>query len=175
MIHRLVLATALVSLVSSSVMAADDRVTAGADDRVSSADTRTVAPAADSAPPLVPIAPGVEGTSGFKVGAVPVASRGAVLPVLYVSFAALQVTDGLTTQAGLRRGAGEGNPLTSPVASSPAAFWAIKAGITTGAIVLSERLWRTHRRTEAIATMIIANGVMSAVAIHNAAVLGSLR
>jgi hypothetical protein len=102
-------------------------------------------------------------------------SRGAALPVLYGSLAALQAYDAFATLRGVNAGRVEINPMMAGVSSSPAAMWAVKAGVTTAAIVASERLWRAHRRTQAIAVMAIANGVMAAVALHNASVMNGIR
>ena len=38
------------------------------------------------------------------------------------------------------------------VVGNQAAMWAMKAGVTTGSIVVAERLWRQNRRVAAIAT-----------------------
>jgi hypothetical protein len=100
-----------------------------------------------------------------------VATRGHILPVLYVSFAALQAFDGWSTTAGVGQGAREANPVLGGVANHAAAVWAVKAGVTTGSILMAEHLWRSHRRGQAVATMLVANGVMAAIAAHNAAVL----
>jgi hypothetical protein len=48
---------------------------------------------------------------------------------------------------------------------------ATKAAVTAGTIVVAEHLWKTHRKGQAIAMMVITNGLMSAVAVHNNAVL----
>ena len=65
----------------------------------------------------------------------------------------------------------ESNALMSGLAGKPAAFCVIKGGVTTVSIVVAERLWRQHRRAEAIATMVISNGIMAAVAARNTRVL----
>ena len=100
--------------------------------------------------------------------------RPSVLPVLYVSFAALQAFDAYSTTAGLARGAQEANPMMRSVAGNSAAFWAVKAGSTAASIWLAERLWKTNR-VGAIVTMVVANGVMASVATRNASVLKQLR
>ena len=58
---------------------------------------------------------------------------------------------------------------------TPAAVWAVKAGATAASIFAAERLWHQHRRAEAIAVMIATNGLMAAVAAHNASVLRAQR
>ena len=105
----------------------------------------------------------------------PPATRPAILPPLYVSLGALQAYDGYTTLRGVERGARETNALVGGLAGKPAAFWAIKAGSTALTIVLAERLWRDHRKVEAITTMIVANGLMAAIAARNASIYKSPR
>jgi hypothetical protein len=98
-------------------------------------------------------------------------SRGNLLPVLYVSLAGLNIFDAYTTRTGLSHGAVEANPLMHAVAGNSAALWAIKGGATAASIFFAERLWRQHRRAEAIAVMVVSNGVMAGVAARNASVL----
>jgi hypothetical protein len=50
------------------------------------------------------------------------------------------------------------------------AVWAMKAGVTAGAIAAAEQLWRRRRRSQAIAVMVVSNAVMGLVATHNASV-----
>jgi hypothetical protein len=103
------------------------------------------------------------------------ASRGPVLPVLYGTFAGLQVYDGWSTLKGTTGGASEGNPLLAGVASNSGAVWAVKAGSTLASIWIAESLWRRHHRTEAIVLMIVANGAMATVAARNASVIRGLK
>ena len=100
-------------------------------------------------------------------------SRGAILPSLYVSLAALNIYDAISTRQGLAHGAVEANPGMSTVVGSSAALWTAKAVTTASSIAVSEHLWKTHHRAAAIAVMVISNGIMSAVAAHNASVLHS--
>jgi hypothetical protein len=100
--------------------------------------------------------------------------RPSILPVLYVSLAALQGFDGYSTTAGLARGARETNPVMTSAAGNSAAFWAVKAASTAGSIWVAERLWKNNR-VGAIVTMAVVNGVMASVAARNASVLKSLR
>jgi hypothetical protein len=104
----------------------------------------------------------------------PPASRGPVLPVLYVSFAALNAYDAASTTSALKRGAAEANPMMGSLAARPAAMWAVKATMTAVSIASAERMWRQHRRGAAIATMLASNAVIGAVAAHNAAVIRRL-
>jgi hypothetical protein len=106
---------------------------------------------------------------------VPQPSRGPVLPLLYVSFAALNAYDGSSTLTALKLGAVEGNPVMAGVAARPAALWAVKAGVTTASVVVAERLWRQHHRTAAIVMMVVSNGMMAAVAARNASVIRRLK
>jgi hypothetical protein len=52
---------------------------------------------------------------------------------------------------------------------------AVKAGVATSSILASARLWKQHHRRSAIALLAISNGAMTAVAVHNASVLPSMR
>jgi hypothetical protein len=101
--------------------------------------------------------------------------RGALLPTLYVSYAALNAFDAYSTSNGLQRGAVEGNLLMRGVAGQTATMWATKAGVTAGAIAVAERLWRADRKKAAIVTMVVANGMMAMVASKNASVLRQIR
>ena len=103
------------------------------------------------------------------------ASRGSVLPSLYVSLGALQAFDGYSTTTALRRGATEANGLMKNVAGNPAAMWIVKGGVTAASIYAAERLWKQNRRVAAIATMVATNGLMAMVAARNASVLRAQR
>jgi hypothetical protein len=103
------------------------------------------------------------------------ASRGAALPVLYGMLGALQAYDGWSTVRAVRLGATEANPAVAGIASHAGAMWAVKAGATMASIYAAERLWRRHRRTEAIVTMVAVNSAMAMVAAHNASVLRDLK
>ena len=102
-------------------------------------------------------------------------TRPSMLPALYVSLAALQAYDGYATLRGVSHGARESNALVSGLAGKPAVFWAFKGSSTAMSIAMAEQLWRRHRRVEAIATMVAANGVMAAIAARNASVLRASR
>jgi hypothetical protein len=104
---------------------------------------------------------------------VPRVTRPSALPAMYVSLASLQAYDGYTTLHGVRAGATETNPLVGGLASQPAAFWAVKALSTVTTIYFAEQLWRQRKRGQAIATMVVANAVMGAVAARNTSVLKS--
>ena len=97
--------------------------------------------------------------------------RGAVLPALYGSLIGLEVYDAYSTQSALVRGGTEVNPLMTTVAGNPTLLWATKSVAAFTSIYASEKLWRQHHRAQAIAVMVATNGIMLAVASHNAAVL----
>lgn len=101
----------------------------------------------------------------------PMDTRPSVLVPLYVGLAGLQAYDGWATIDGVRGGATETNPLVGGLASHPVAFWSIKAVSTVASIYGAETLWRTHHRGQAIALLVVANGVMAAVAARDASVL----
>lgn len=103
------------------------------------------------------------------------ATRGRVLPVLYVSLLGLQAYDGFSTSRGLEDGAIESNPLMGSLVRHPVALWAAKGGAAFVSIYVAERLWRQHRRGQAIALMIVSNGLMTAVATSNRSVLRARR
>jgi hypothetical protein len=103
-------------------------------------------------------------------------THGALLPSLYVSLGALNAFDAMTTSKGLASGmAAEANPVIRGLAGNPAALWAVKGGATAATIFFAERLWRGNRRTQAIAVMLVSNGMMAAVAAHNTNVLRAAR
>jgi hypothetical protein len=100
--------------------------------------------------------------------------RPAALPGLYASLAALQMFDGYSTHRALAAGGREANPLMKNAVGSRAAFWTIKAAMTVGPMLAAERLWKTNK-VGAIAMMVATNGVMAAVAAHNAGVVKNQR
>ena len=98
-------------------------------------------------------------------------ARGSFLAVLYGSLVGLEAIDGYSTLRGVANGAAEANPLMRGAVRNPAAFWIVKGGVAAVSIAVSERMWRQHHRGRAVATMLITNGVMAAVAARNVAVL----
>jgi hypothetical protein len=98
-------------------------------------------------------------------------SRGMLLPSLYVSLAALNLYDVYTTRVGLTQGAVESNPATRWLTGSSPGFLAVKGAATATSIFLADRLWRLHHRGQAVAVMVISNGMMAAVAARNSSVL----
>lgn len=103
------------------------------------------------------------------------ASRGAALPALYVSLVGLQAYDGYSTMQGLSHGAIESNSFMSAVTSHPATLWAVKGGAAFVSIYMAERLWRQHRRGQAIALMVASNVIMASVAVSNASIIRAQR
>ncbi len=101
--------------------------------------------------------------------------RPTLLPSLYVSLTALQAYDVYSTLTGIKHGATEANPIMQNVVGNPAAFVALKAGVTGISIYAAERLWKQNRKKTAIVLMIASNGLMGYVAAHNASVLRAVR
>jgi len=140
-------------LSTAPVFAADNRP---ADAPVTSSDGVVVAP------PAIPRL------------AMPPITRPALLPGLYAGLIALQGFDIYSTTNALRHGAGEANPMMQGIVGSPALFWSVKAAATVTPMLAAERLWK-HNKAGAIAVMVVSNGVMAAVAAHNASVLHTQR
>jgi hypothetical protein len=101
-------------------------------------------------------------------------SRGALLPSLYVSLAALNAYDFASTRKGLALGATEANPTMKAVVGNSTSLLAVKALATAGTILTAEKLWKNHHKGQAIAVMLVSNGLMSAVAAHNGALVNHL-
>jgi hypothetical protein len=101
-------------------------------------------------------------------------TRPALLPGLYAGFVALQGFDIYSTTNAIRQGASEANPVMKGVVGNPALFWSVKAAATVAPMLAAERLWK-HNKAGAIAVMVVSNGVMAAVAAHNASVLRAQR
>ena len=115
----------------------------------------------------------------WSLPAVPMAAEAGgqrrLLASLHVSLAALNAYDAYSTSRGLRAGAVEANPLMAGVATNGAALWAVKAGVTASTVYVAEQLWRKNRRIEAIALMVVSNGMMAVVSARNASVLRQQR
>ncbi len=101
----------------------------------------------------------------------PVGTAKRIVP-FYISFAALQALDVHSTLRAIDRGATEGNVFMQPFASRPAAFIAMKAGVTAGLILADAHLSRNHR-VAALALMVAANGAYAAIVAHNYRVAAS--
>lgn len=101
-------------------------------------------------------------------------SRPAALPAFYASLAALQLFDGYSTTRALAGGAKEANPVMKGIVTRPAVFWSVKAAMAVAPTLAAERMWKTNK-TAAIAVMAVSNGMMAAVAAHNAKTLNRVR
>jgi hypothetical protein len=160
---RRILASCLsVFLFSLPVFAADHTIDLNAEIAAKAADAaRTTNAAADdaSAAPLNWTPP----------------SRPMALPALYAGSAALQAFDAYSTLKALHLGATEANPVMKGVVGNPAVFIGIKAAVTAASIVSAEKMWREHHQMRAIVMMAVSNGIMAAVAAHNASVISSMQ
>jgi hypothetical protein len=136
---------------------------------------RTAAQDAVEAPSLVVRMTAPAGTEEGLPGPVAPAVRGSVLPSLYTSLIGLQAYDGYSTNRGLKNGASESNAILGLVTKHPAAVWAVKGGAAFASIYAAERLWRKHRRGQAIALMAVSTSIMAAVAANNAAIIRAQR
>lgn len=102
-------------------------------------------------------------------------TRPALLVPLYAGNIVLQGFDTYSTLAAVRTGGVEQNPLVGGLVNHPAAFIAVKSGVTVASIYAAEHLWKSGRRAEAIAMIAVTNGLMTAVAINNASVMRRMR
>jgi hypothetical protein len=101
--------------------------------------------------------------------------RPSALPSLYVGSALLQGYDAYSTLTVLRSGGAEANPMMQGLTQNPAAFIAVKAGITAASIIAAEKMWKDHNRTGAVLTMVVSNALMGFVAANNSHVLSQVR
>ena len=101
--------------------------------------------------------------------------RPSLLPAMYMTSAALQGYDAFSTMKALKNGGREANPFMRAIVQRPAAFIAMKAGVTTASIMAAEQLWKGNHRMGAIGLMVASNVMMGAVAAHNSRVLSSLK
>jgi hypothetical protein len=108
-----------------------------------------------------------------KLGSGP-STRGAILPSLYASLAALNAYDAVSTRSGLSRGAVESNPAMQAIVGHSTSLVAVKAVATASTILVAEHLWKNHHKGQAIAMMVISNGMMALVAAHNASVINGI-
>ena len=91
---------------------------------------------------------------------------GALLP-MYGSLIALQGLDIHSTRRAMGSGTTrEANPLMGSVVHNGAAFVAVKAGVTAGAIWASEKLWKKHPKRALVFTALL-NVTLAAVVTHN--------
>lgn len=85
---------------------------------------------------------------------------------MYVSFAALQVFDAMSTRKALANGAVEANPAMSGIAKNSAALYAVKAGTAVATTFIVERIARNNPRRATI-VMAVLNAAYAAVVVHN--------
>ena len=161
--RRLLIATLLGAALSTPAFAADVNDTQPA--ALVIAPAMIAAAAASSTAANVDLAT----RSDWKYG------RPSMLPALYATSAALQGYDAYSTLTALKHGGREANPLMKGIVKSPAAFVAMKAGVTMASIMASERLWKNHHRLGAIGLMVASNLMMGVVAKHNSQVLSTLK
>ena len=160
--RRLLIATLLGAALSTPAFAADAADTQPAALVIAPA---TVAAVASSTAANADLAT----RSNWKYG------RPSMLPALYATSAALQGYDAYSTLTALKSGGREANPLMKGITKSPAAFVAMKAGVTMASIMASEQLWKNNHRMGAIGLMVASNLMMGVVAKHNAQVLSNLK
>jgi Domain of unknown function (DUF5658) len=92
--------------------------------------------------------------------------RRRVLAPLYISMAALQALDLVSTHRALGAGGSEANPLMAPLVGSMGTLFAVKAGVSGAMFFAIERLRKQHGRA-AILTLIGTNIGYAAVVSHN--------
>ena len=85
---------------------------------------------------------------------------------MYVSFAALQIMDAVSTRQALSRGGTEANPAMAGLARNTAAFFAVKAGTAAATTYFAERLSKNHPRAATI-MMAVLNTAYVAIVAHN--------
>jgi Domain of unknown function (DUF5658) len=85
---------------------------------------------------------------------------------MYVSFAALQILDGISTRKALSGGATEANPMMSGIAKNSAALFAIKAGTAAATTFFAERIARKNPKAATI-MMAVLNTAYVAIVAHN--------
>jgi len=158
----LVAAVMGLALTASAAFAADEE------------STKTMAPAVAAAATSLVERPDPLGTiklaAQFKTP-----HRPSLLPTLYAGSAMLQGYDAYSTLTAIKSGGVEANPAMKGITKSPAAFVALKAGVPMASIMSAERMWKDNHRVGAVMMMIVSNGMMAAVAAHNASVLQRLQ
>jgi hypothetical protein len=136
-----------------------------------SAQSVSIAAVADTVVAKSLLAPAVAAASGIdespRAGTAP---RALTLPMLQVSFGALEIMDVVTTMRALDAGLTEANVAVRGVADRPIALASVKAGAAAATLILVNRMARKNRRA-AIITMIAVNAAYSATVIQNARAL----
>ena len=85
---------------------------------------------------------------------------------MYVSFAALQVMDAVSTRKALASGGREANPAMTGIVKNNAALFAVKAGTAAVTTYFAERLARHHPR-RAMILMAVLNTAYAGIVAHN--------
>ena len=85
---------------------------------------------------------------------------------MYVSFAALQIMDAVSTRKALSGGAREANPVMGGIARNGAALFAVKAGTAAATTWFAEKLAKNHPRRATI-LMAVLNTAYAAIVAHN--------
>lgn len=85
---------------------------------------------------------------------------------MYVSFAALQVMDAVSTRKALAAGGREANPAMTGIVKSNAALFAVKAGTAAATTYFAERLAKHHPR-RAMILMAVLNTAYAGIVAHN--------
>ena len=158
---RTILATCLAVFLGTIPAFAAEKNSADRVDGIAADRVEAIADAAVETPTLVAPKPEWTGLAG----------RPSILTALYGGSAALQAFDAYSTLKALKGGAVEANPLMKGVVGNPGVFIGIKAAVTGASIMAAEQMWRNNHRVAAIVMMVASNGVMAAVAAHNASVL----
>ena len=92
-------------------------------------------------------------------------TKSPLLP-FYVSFAALEVGDIVTTMTRVNGNAREANPIVDAVRESPAGLVALKAGGAAATLFLANRLAGSHPKAARV-LMYTLNGIYGAVVMNN--------
>jgi hypothetical protein len=116
-----------------------------------------------------------EPTPSFSIQTYREPTRPALLAPMYGGLIALQAYDVYSTTTAINRGAHEANPIMGGVAGNPVALAAVKVVVTGTSIFAAERMWKQGHRVQALAVMVISNGLMAAVAAHNHSMIDQVR
>ena len=122
------------------------------------------APAAAAAVSQGPAAPAASPSAGpFSTTPLQAPS---VRRTLYVSFAALQVMDAVSTNKAISAGGIEANPAMAGIVKNRTAFMAVKVGTAAAAAFFSEKLAKNHPR-KATVMMMVLNVAYAGIVAHN--------
>lgn len=126
-----------------------------------------IAPAWDNGAQTVPLDAAAQ-VRLLMIAPQPKPRRPSLLVPMYLSFGGLQAYDLSLTLRGTRPGGTtrEGNPVIAGFAGNAGAMVALKSASTVSAVILTERLWKNHRRA-AVALMTTVNAAMALVVAHN--------